>query len=279
MAVPPGTFDSANQWAPPPRAPQGGDGSAAGYAAAPGYVPPVATHSTYGAGPMATRLRGLGIAAATLLWLQVLLGLATTGVAAWGVLNWSKRSGGTADMQLSSDQIAFWLMLLSVPLTLLTGILFISWLYVAAANAERNGAQLRHSPLWAIFGWFIPILSLWRPKQVVDDVWRASVPGIPAGADLRRIPKSGLVTGWWACWLVAGVLPSIGISRAVWSALSPNIDSILAGEPMATPFDPARFRETIALWTMWSSALLVVAAFLLANVVMRVTSWQDTARG
>src|SRR4051812_7498049 len=54
-------------------------------------------------------------------------------------------------------------------------IAFIAWFYRAYMNIERLGARdLRASKGWSIGAWFVPILNLVRPKQLMDDIWRAS---------------------------------------------------------------------------------------------------------
>jgi hypothetical protein len=220
-------------------------------------------------------LRGLGTFTATLFGCHVVLGVVVAGVAAWGVLSWSRVSGATADLQLASDQTALVLMAITWSLTLVTGIAFISWLYVAAVNVQREGARLRRSPGWAIAGWFVPVLSLWRPKQMVDDVWRASMPGVPVGIDLRQVPKSGMVVGWWAAYLLAQSLPTVGMFRALYAGLAPNLRAIRDGREPNVPVNMARLHETVALWSLWSAVLLVVAAGLAATIVVRVTGWQQ----
>jgi hypothetical protein len=76
-------------------------------------------------------------------------------------------------------------------LTLLaTAAVFITWfarvvnrLHAARPNEFRYGAG------WAIGAWFVPVLNLFRPKQIADDAWRAAtgrtVNVRPAGARRR----------------------------------------------------------------------------------------------
>ena len=74
--------------------------------------------------------------------------------------------------------------------------LYLVWLWRIRRNAARWGRQ-RHSQGWAIGGWFVPVLFLWVPYQLVVDAWRASQP--PSG----RPRSTAIVTGWWVCWLLA----------------------------------------------------------------------------
>ena len=101
---------------------------------------------------------------------------------------------------------------------LATGALFITWHYRLLRKLERVSSDpLRHSPGWAIGGWFVPLLNLVRPKQMVNDTWRSASPPAPA----RRIPVAYHL--WWLLWLastlttgVAGQLPSATMDE-VWT--------------------------------------------------------------
>lgn len=76
-----------------------------------------------------------------------------------------------------------------------SGVLFIAWLYQAHRSSAMEAGQLRHGSGWAIGGWFVPILVLWRPYQMVQDVHRGAT---------RR--SSALVTWWWVMFMVATVM-------------------------------------------------------------------------
>lgn len=68
------------------------------------------------------------------------------------------------------------------------------WLQVARANAEAisPGAPQRRARLWVWLGWWVPVVSLWFPFQVVRDV---------VGASRRSGGAPGLGL-WWTAWLV-----------------------------------------------------------------------------
>jgi len=54
---------------------------------------------------------------------------------------------------------------------------------------------------WAIGAWFVPFLNLWRPKQIVNDVWNSGLParhGQPLWLHL-----------WWVGWLISNILGRI----------------------------------------------------------------------
>jgi uncharacterized protein DUF4328 len=74
---------------------------------------------------------------------------------------------------------------------------FIVWFYQARKNAEGRGWRQRWGPGWAIGAWFVPVILLWFPYQIMADIWRA---GLPAS---QRSRPAWLPIIWWACWLLA----------------------------------------------------------------------------
>jgi hypothetical protein len=74
---------------------------------------------------------------------------------------------------------------------------FIVWFYRARKNADGRGWCQRRRAGWAIGAWFVPVIFLWFPYQIMADIWRAGLP-----ADQRTRPAWLPIT-WWACWLLA----------------------------------------------------------------------------
>ena len=79
------------------------------------------------------------------------------------------------------------------------GVLFITWLFRRRTGARDLDRDLHAStsPGWAIGGWFVPFLNLWRPLQMVLDVFR--------GASGSATALLGPVA-WWVTLLTARVL-------------------------------------------------------------------------
>ena len=70
------------------------------------------------------------------------------------------------------------------------------WFLRVRIVAERfEPAGLRHPPLMAVLGWFIPVGNLFLPKMIANDVWHASSrPGTRAPA--------GVLHAWWTLCLI-----------------------------------------------------------------------------
>jgi hypothetical protein len=86
-------------------------------------------------------------------------------------------------------------------------VVWLVWFYRARVNAGRYGVQLRHTKGWAVAAWFVPILNLFRPMEITDDIVRASDPAVPlTQQSVVDVAKHPLVVVWWVVWLVDSVL-------------------------------------------------------------------------
>ena len=86
------------------------------------------------------------------------------------------------------------------------------WLYRVHANLPALGAQnLKFTPLWAVGWWFIPIGHLFRPYQVLHEIWAGSDPVLDVvvrgqgGETTLRIEASTAVLGWWWALVVSAL--------------------------------------------------------------------------
>ena len=92
---------------------------------------------------------------------------------------------------------------------LFTGVFFLVWIYRAHKNLKALGAtDLNYSPGWAIGGFFVPILNIVRPYQVITEIWKASAYKArrSRGASWLYEPLPIFITAWWGLWLFSGFL-------------------------------------------------------------------------
>ena len=87
-------------------------------------------------------------------------------------------------------------------------IAFCSWFAQAHRNLGAAGVQnLRYSPGWAVGGFFVPLLNLVRPHQVMQEVWTGSMSlARNPQADWRQIQPPPIVGWWWGLFLVSAFL-------------------------------------------------------------------------
>lgn len=93
---------------------------------------------------------------------------------------------------------------------LVSTILWLLWFHRAYRNVESFGSvAMRFGTGWAVGAWFVPILNLFRPKQIANDIWRGTEPEPPEGRTWTEPRVAPLVHWWWAAWLVANFLGNL----------------------------------------------------------------------
>jgi hypothetical protein len=153
-----------------------------------------------------------------------------------------------AETQASDDRQAL-IGLAQGAILLTTAVLFILWLRRCYANLDGLGGRRRYSVRWAIWGWFVPVMSLWRPKQIVNDL---------LSCDPRPHSRT-IVNWWWAFFLVSN-----------WVAGSSA--RLLFGD--STPQD----LHDAAVARAVSDVIQIGGAVLAVLVVRRLTAGQESAR-
>ncbi len=166
---------------PYPQYPQGGGAP---------YVPTAQFTSPQGLSKALTALLGVCIAAFAITVATGANYMSVLGDVEDGTLT------SLSDYDDAADTYSATALLASLAL-LATGIVFIIWFHRTRVNAEVfDAAGQRKKRGWAIGGWFVPIVNLWFPKQIANDIWRASTPW---GGDQGR----GIVNAWWTLWVVS----------------------------------------------------------------------------
>jgi hypothetical protein len=72
-------------------------------------------------------------------------------------------------------------------------VVLIMWSHAAAEHARNLGYPARLSPVWAVAGWLVPVVSIWFPYWVIRDC-------LPPGEGARHP-----VLGWWILYVLGGV--------------------------------------------------------------------------
>jgi hypothetical protein len=198
------------------------------------------------------------------LWVSLLLALVSGGVNLGDTRMVRALLGGAAGV----GDLYLWVGAVQAGWFLVTAGLWLAWFRRAYLNLPALGARrLRFRPWWAVGAWLLPVFSLFRPKQVLNDVWRASDPDLPADqADTwRRRPVAELLGWWWLAFLASVLVRSI-TTEAVHGAA----DFMLLGL-LPERFD--RFQASAGMQVV-ADLLTVVCALLAVAVVRRTTARQ-----
>jgi hypothetical protein len=149
----------------------------------------------------------------------------------------------TPDQVATNDPIQGILGLLQSGLGIVTGITFLKWIYRAYKNIQGFGAEgLRFSPGWAVGYYFIPILSLIRPVQVMNEIWRAS----DDPRDWPRRPGSWVIVSWWTLFLIYTGVTQVSLEIAIQASTNDQwtLAAVLAiaGDLFSIPLSIAALR-------------------------------------
>lgn len=136
-----------------------------------------------------------------------------------------------------------------------TLVLWLVWNHRVVANLAQLQAQRpRYRAARAVWSWFVPVLNLLWPFQVLQQVWLHS-----AAAAGRPDADQRLLNAWWLVWIA---LPPLNL-----------VMPYLLGERDADG------RRVLSVWGVVTlNGAWLVAALLAVLVVLRVTRWQDRAR-
>jgi hypothetical protein len=143
----------------------------------------------------------------------------------------------------TNDPIQGIVALLQSGVGIVTGIAFLKWIYRAYKNIQGFGAEgLRFSPGWAVGYYFIPILSLIRPVQVMNEIWRAS--DDPRNWSQR--PGSWLIASWWTLFLLYTGVTQVSLEIAIQASTNDQwtLAAVLAiaGDLFSIPLSIAALR-------------------------------------
>ena len=115
-----------------------------------------------------------------------------------------------SDLLIVVITLAYWAILI------LAIVFFIMWFRRAYYNLHQlSWHNARYTEGWAAGSWFVPVINLWWPYQIMVDIWRGT-----QNALRERLgePQSLSIIGWWwAFYLIqrfAGNYASIMGSRA-----------------------------------------------------------------
>jgi len=72
------------------------------------------------------------------------------------------------------------------------------WMYRAYQNLEAVEVKgLRHTPAAAIYYWFIPIVAIFKPFAVMDDIYAASEHRGSSRVDMSSFKRPAYMMIWW----------------------------------------------------------------------------------
>lgn len=170
-----------------------------------------------------------------------------------------------------SDVFCTFIFIVSIP----TIIIILFWFYRATKNINSFGAKYVNSPGMAVVWWFIPIMHLWKPNEVAQQIWRASNPEIKLteGMEWRKVTSSNIIKIWW----VLGLICVFGI------IVVGNIGSGIISQ--YNIIDPEQAEQSrlmsliVNLVTIPFLILAIISTIYFIRVVRQISTWQELKSG
>jgi len=122
---------------------------------------------------------------------------------------------------------------------LFTLVVFLLWLHLAYSNfSNETGGKTRFSPAWAVGGFFVPIVNLVRPFQVVSEL---------AQHDDIRGPRTvpAFVSRWWPLLLIAKISGAVVGSGG---ETAETIEDAIIWDWLGIASNATRIAAAVAAW-------------------------------
>ena len=91
-------------------------------------------------------------------------------------------------------------------LYIITGIVFLRWIYFSNSNSRSLGASgMQFTPGWAIGYYFVPFLNFYKPYRAMKEIWKTS----KDPNNWQSIETPSLIKEWWVLWIINAFLGRI----------------------------------------------------------------------
>lgn len=102
------------------------------------------------------------------------------------------------------DSISSYTALLTLAASIISIITFIRWFKQAYYNIELRVGKLKYSNSWTITSWFIPIVNLFIPYEMMKDLYTKTDQYLLCHSmePYTERLKTNYVDGWWTLWII-----------------------------------------------------------------------------
>ena len=91
-----------------------------------------------------------------------------------------------------------------------SGITFIMWFRRAYFNLHQKVNWLNHSEGWAAGCWFVPIVNLYRPYQIMKELYIETKKLLTKKGLSEKVNYTTDYLGWWwTLWIISGIIGQI----------------------------------------------------------------------
>jgi hypothetical protein len=115
----------------------------------------------------------------------------------------------------ASDMRQFVIGLLQTGIYITSIVVFLNWFRRAYGNLHRLRSYLNHKESMAVWAWFIPIIFLFRPVQIMNEIWNKTQVNIKKLDSTYHIKSGGLLIGlWWTLFIISNFIGRYALKTA-----------------------------------------------------------------
>ena len=120
-----------------------------------------------------------------------------------GVKNGIPVSMEVANTNDSRQQI---IAIINVLLLITSIVLFLMWMYRSYDNLFKlKNGEMSETPGWAVGYWFVPIVSLFKPYQVMKEIWEETQIAVLPETEKWNVKNGYIVGAWWTLYLMSNI--------------------------------------------------------------------------
>jgi hypothetical protein len=172
------------------------------------------------------------------------------------------RAGGAPDAatRLAYDRMGSIVWTAQLLCLSVTAVAFVTWLHRVRVNVRAMGVRrLTYGREWTILGFLVPLLNLFRPYQVVREIWKASDPSTGDPMAWKKVDAPRRIALWWGLFVAYFVLEAIA-ATVMGISISARVIRLAYGA------------------TMTADLCAALSASMAYFVVMRITEAQEAKR-
>lgn len=138
------------------------------------------------------------------------------------------KNGRTVTMQEASanDMRVLIVSVLSLIVAIISWVTYIQWFRRAYYNLNLR-TTCHYTEGWAAGSWFVPIISLYRPYEIMCEIWDKTTEQITnKWGDVPMPAKRWVIGLWWTLWIINGIIGSL-FTR--WALKQETLDHLILG--------------------------------------------------
>jgi hypothetical protein len=161
---------------------------------------------------------------------------------------------------------------INLVIVIVISIITLSWYSRATKNIHSFGAKEVTSPKMAVIWWFVPIVHLWMPYDIAQQIWKASNPllVLSNGTEWKKYSSSNTIKIWWIIGILSIIIAIFGEIFLV------NASAQLLFEPSYSVEPVSAYGSFEAMLTTISG---IISAIFFIRMIKQVATWQEIKGG